>query len=81
MFSVSEKLKHTYIVKSNHEMQRQRIGKRQLGCWVMYAMIYEVPEFEILAETLPAGALKFLTPLIIPIPMGSRKDATTKSSF
>jgi len=32
-------------------MQGQSIGKKQLGYWVMYAMNYEVPDFEVVVKT------------------------------
>ena len=82
MLSVSEKLKHAYIIKSNFELfmkcKDSISAKKQLSYWLMYAMNYEVPEFEDVAKTFTRWSTEILNSFDYPYTNGYTEGCNNK---
>jgi transposase len=82
MLSVSEKLKHAYIIKCKFEefmkSSDSQVARKQLGFWVMYAMNYDVPEFIEVGKTFTRWSAEILNSFDYPYTNGFTEGCNNK---
>lgn len=82
MLSVSEKLKHAYIIKCKFEefmkSSDSQVARKQLGFWVMYAMNYDVPEFVEVGKTFSRWSTEILNSFDYPYTNGFTEGCNNK---
>ena len=82
MLSASEKLRHAYIIKENFEIfmkcKDSQSARKQLGYWNMYAMNYDLPEFENVAKTFSRWSKEILNSFDYPYTNGYTEGCNNK---